>query len=236
MSAPVLRCQEVSVHMEGASGTILADVTLEAGAGERIALLGPNGAGKTTLLRAIVGLLPFDGQIEVAGIPVSPQHIAAVRERVGFLFTLPEDQVLFPRVIDDVAFGLRRRGTSVAEASERAREALRALEIAELAERAPYELSHGQVQRVALAGALVTRPALLLLDEPSAGLDPSGRRLLAGLLAEQPAAMLIATHDLAFARRTCSRFVRLEEGIEGLVYSSELSADPVDKTSSAVKR
>ena len=125
---------------------------------------------------------------------------------------MPEDQILFPRVIDDVAFSLRSRGASPAEARERGRAALAAMGAPGIEDRPPGELSHGQRLRVALAGALVAEPAILLLDEPSAGLDPPGRRELAAHLATLPAAMLVATHDIEFARSACDRFVLLEEG------------------------
>ena len=120
--------------------------------------------------------------------------------------------MLFPKVIEDVAFGLVRRGLPPHEASERAVRVLESLGIRNLADSPVHHLSHGQKQRVALAGALITDPPVLLLDEPSAGLDPPGRRRLERLLSEMPAAMLVATHDLEFAARTCSRFLVLERG------------------------
>ena len=125
---------------------------------------------------------------------------------------MPEDQLLFPRVIDDVAFALSRRGTPMVEATAKAIAVLASLGIAELAEMSLHQLSHGQKQRVALAGALIAEPPLLLLDEPSAGLDPPAKHGLAGLLRKAGAAMLVATHDLAFAERGCDRFVMLEQG------------------------
>jgi cobalt/nickel transport system ATP-binding protein len=212
MTAPALTCRAVTVRYEHHGTTILDEVSFEIAAGERVALVGLNGSGKTTLLMAAVGLIPHEGDIEICGTKVSAATLPKVRDQVGFLFNVPEDQLLFPRVIDDVAFALLRRGLPAAQAADKARAVLKLLELTHLAEHSLHHLSHGQKQRVALAGALVAEPPLLLLDEPSAGLDPPAKRGLADLLRQQPAAMLVATHDLAFARRFCDRFVMLAEG------------------------
>jgi cobalt/nickel transport system ATP-binding protein len=191
---------------------VLSGIELALAPGERVALLGLNGAGKTSLLLALAGLLPHRGEIEVGGLRLSARSAPEVRARLGVVWNVPEDQLLFPRVLEDVAFSLVQRGLSPAEAAGRARQQLEALGAGELAEASVHRLSHGQKLRVALAGALVARPELLLLDEPSAGLDPPGQRALAGLLRRAPAGMLVATHDLAFAEATCGRFVLLDGG------------------------
>lgn len=212
MTAPALTCRTVTVRYEHHGTAILDEVSFEIAAGERVALVGLNGSGKTTLLMAVVGLVPHQGSIEVCGTRVSAVTLPKVRDQVGFLFNVPEDQLLFPRVTDDVAFALLRRGIPAAQATLKALVVLKSLELAHLAEHSLHHLSHGQKQRVALAGALVAEPPLLLLDEPSAGLDPPAKRSLADLLRQQPAAMLVATHDLAFAQRFCDRFIMLSGG------------------------
>ncbi len=212
MSEPALLMSHVSVCHEPAEPPALVDVSLAVAPGEKVALLGLNGSGKTTLLLASVGLLPHQGAIAVCGLPLSRETVGEIRRRVGFLFNVPEDQLLFPKVQDDVAFALTRQGVPAAEAGARAMSVLDALGIGQLAQSSLHHLSHGQKQRVALAGALVAAPPLLLLDEPSAALDPPAKRALARLLAAQSAAMLVATHDLDFAAQLCSRFLTIEEG------------------------
>jgi cobalt/nickel transport system ATP-binding protein len=212
MTAPALVLRDVTVRHPQAASPVLRDVSFELAAGERVALLGLNGSGKTSLLMAVAGLVPFTGEIRVAGTTLGSRTTREVRDHLGVLFNVPEDQLLFPRVVDDVAFGLVRRGVPSEAAHAAAREGLAALGVADLAGHDVPSLSHGQKQRVALAGALVTRPALLLLDEPSAALDPPGRVALARLLCATPAAQLLATHDLEFARRVCARTVVLADG------------------------
>jgi len=204
--------RNVSVRYRVGAPAAVMEVSLRIGAGERVALLGLNGSGKTTLLSAAAGLLPFTGQIEVGGVLLSRATERAVRDGLGFLFSVPDDQILFPNVMDDVAFSLERRGVARAEAREKSARVMTGLGIGLLAPLPPHTLSQGQRQRVALAGALVAQPPLLLLDEPSASLDPVGKEELAGLLDAQGAAILMATHDLAFARRACRRFVILDAG------------------------
>lgn len=192
---------------------VLDGLDLRVGQGERVALLGLNGSGKTTLLRAIVGLVPSRGRVSVLGIPLSGATAGALRRRIGLLFNAPEDQILLPRVVDDVAFGPASRGVAPGPAREAALAALAQMGIdAVHAAGSVHALSQGQKQRVALAGCLVTRPDLLLLDEPTASLDPPGRAALAALLDGVDATILAATHDVAFARRTCRRFVLIEDG------------------------
>lgn len=204
-----LSFEDVTVRYHREQSPVLRNISLSMKQGEKVALLGLNGSGKTTLLLAAAGLLPFEGKIRVDGILLEKHTLGAVRERIGFLFHPPEDQFLFPRVIDDVAFALARHGVPRKEAHATSRDMLDRLGVTELAEETPFHLSHGQRQRVALAGALVSQPPLLLLDEPSAALDPPGKKSLAHLLAGLHSAMLIATHDIPFVSRVCTRFLVL---------------------------
>lgn len=206
---PVLEFKSVTIRYPGSVADTVSDVSFHVHPDERVALFGLNGSGKTTLLLAAVGLVPFTGEIFIDGIPIEKKTLQKARDRTGFLFNIPEDQILFPRVLDDVAYGLIRKGVPVQEAHEKAISILEILGAANLAECSPFQLSHGQRQRIALAGALVTNPAVILLDEPSSALDPRGRISLADVLRSISSSILIATHDVEFASRTCNRFLVL---------------------------
>jgi cobalt/nickel transport system ATP-binding protein len=209
----------------------LHDVALRAGAGERIALLGPNGAGKSTLLLHLAGLLPerrrylhthdpnepahrhgLVGRIAIDGIEMSPATMSRIRERVGIVFQDPDDQLIGLTVGEDVAFGPRARRWSPDRVDQAVREALAAVQLVDFGDRSPHHLSAGEKRRVCLAGALACRPGLLLLDEPSSGLDPRGRRELVSLLGGLPATMILATHDLWLVSRLCPRAIILDRG------------------------
>jgi cobalt/nickel transport system ATP-binding protein len=207
-----LSLRDVSVRHEPDMPPAISGVSFSVDEGERVALVGLNGSGKTTLLLAIAGLVEHQGEICVCGEMLSRRSASSIRKKIGFLFNVPEDQLLFPRVVEDVAFGLIRSGTGGEEARQRAREMLDRLGIESLHPLPLHHLSHGQKQRVALAGALITRPPLLLLDEPSAGLDPPGRLELARILEAEGSAQVIATHDLDFAERVSTRTIFLHDG------------------------
>lgn len=206
---PVLAFKNVTIRYPQSSQDTVNNVSFHVHPDERVALFGLNGSGKTTLLLAAVGMVPFTGYISADGVAVEKRSLQKARDRIGFLFNVPEDQILFPRVIDDVSYGLVRKGISPLSAREQAMAVLNSLGVASLAQSSPFQLSHGQRQRVALAGALVTNPAVLLLDEPTSGLDPLGKISLAKLLRDLSSSILIATHDVEFASRTCSRFLVL---------------------------
>jgi molybdate transport system ATP-binding protein len=194
-------------------GRLEAALTAEAGA--VVAVIGPNGAGKTTLLRALAGLVPMTGTIEVDGASwTRPARL--VRDRnVGLVF---QDQLLFPHLsaADNVAFGLRARGAPRSRADATAGEWLARFGIADLADRRPGELSGGQAQRVAIARALAPAPALLLLDEPFAGLDvgvaTALRIELARHLASYDGVTLLVTHDALDALTLADSVLVVDEG------------------------
>jgi len=222
---PALELADVTVGWRPSEPPVLRRVSFSLAAGERVALVGLNGSGKTTLLLAAVGVLPFAGAIRVAGTPLTPSTAAQVRRRIGFLFNVPEDQLLFSDALEDTALALRQRGEGRQAARHLAGAMLTALGVGEAVGRSVAELSHGQKQRVALAGALVARPPLLLLDEPSAGLDPPGKLELGRLLVSLDAAVLMATHDVGFAARVCRRFLLLEGGT--IVYDGGDARQPL---------
>jgi molybdate transport system ATP-binding protein len=201
-------------------GTFRVEVALTIDEGRTVALLGPNGAGKSTVVAAIAGLVPIDeGRIELDGAvlddPGDALFIPSERRRVGVVF---QDLLLFPHltIIDNVAFGLRSRGASRTEAKAAATEWLDRLDLADLAERRPRDLSGGQAQRVALARALVGDPDLLLLDEPLSALDVTTRaglrRLLADHLAAFPGPRLLITHDPTEAFLLADEIHVIEDG------------------------
>jgi cobalt/nickel transport system ATP-binding protein len=190
----------------------LDGVDLHVGHGERVAVLGPNGAGKTTLMLHLNGLLRGEGELEVAGIGVRKEALRELRARVGLVFQDPDDQLFMPSVREDVGFGPLNQGLDRREVTARIDEALAAVRMSYAADRAPHQLSMGERRRVAIATVLAMHPSLLVLDEPSANLDPRARRDLLDVLAAVERTMLVVTHDLPFAAELCERAVILSAG------------------------
>lgn len=207
------------IHAEGLAhrypdGHVALDgVDLSVAPGERVAVLGPNGAGKTTLMLHLNGLLaPAAGRLVVAGMDVATARPRDLRAAVGLVFQDPDDQLFMPTVAEDVAFGPLNLGFSREEARARATRALARVRMAWAADRAPHHLSMGERRRAAIATVLAMEPRILVLDEPSANLDPRSRRELIGILGEIEATMLVVTHDLALAAELCERAVILARG------------------------
>lgn len=190
----------------------LKDVSLEIAPGEKVALVGPNGAGKSTLMLHFNGLLQGQGLIDVAGLPVVKEHFPVIRGKVGLVFQNPDDQLFSPTVFDDVAFGPLHMGLPEAEIRQRVAKALSLVGMDGFEERLSHHLSLGQKKRVAIATVLSMDPEILVLDEPSAGLDPRARRALINLLRELPLTMLVSSHDMLMVRELFPRLIIMDEG------------------------
>lgn len=191
----------------------LREITLDVAEGEKVALIGPNGAGKSTLLLHLNGVLgALDGCVRIAGTPVTRESLRRVRALVGLVFQDPDDQLFSPTVFDDVAFGPLHMGLPDAEVRARVTHALAQVGMEGFESRMPHHMSLGQRKRVAIATVLSMAPAVLALDEPSAGLDPRARRGLIELLASLPQTMLVSTHDMRLVAEIFPRAVVLYEG------------------------
>ncbi len=208
----------------------LQDVSFSVAPGEKVALLGPNGAGKSTLLLHLNGIYhPCAGRVLVAGREVNRDSERWVRERVGLVFQDPDDQLFAPTVWDDVAFGPLNQGLPRGEVERRVEEALVAVGMWPYRHKAPHHLSYGQKKRVAIAGVLALDPEVVVLDEPTAFLDPAGQRALLEVLAQLHAAgktLIIATHDVDLAAEWASSVIILKEGRVLAAGDRSLLADP----------
>ncbi|MEW5747678.1 MAG: ABC transporter ATP-binding protein [Candidatus Thermoplasmatota archaeon] len=190
----------------------LKAVDLDVDEGEKVAVVGPNGAGKSTLLHLVAGFrFPFQGSVKVMGDPLEERTADGVRRHIGLLFQDPDDQIFMPTVEEDVAFGPVNLGMD--SVGDRVLRALRSVSAEGLAKRRPHRLSHGMKKRVAIAGVLAMEPGVLLLDEPTAGLDPRSRSGLIGILKGMRRTMLIATHDLEAAGEVADRVVLLNGSV-----------------------
>lgn len=192
--------------------TALQGVNLSLCKGDKVALVGPNGAGKSTLMLHLNGILGGKGGISVAGLPVNEKNLPQIRAAVGLVFQNPDDQLFSPTVFEDVAFGPLHMGYSEAEVRERVETALARVRMSAYRDRLSHHLSVGEKKRIAIATVLSMNPQLLVLDEPSAGLDPRARRTLINLLKELEITMLVSTHDLALAREVFPRMAIMDEG------------------------
>ena len=197
----------------------LRGVSFSVEVGECLAIIGPNGAGKSTLLLHLNGILPENsqergaGSVHVQGRQVTREAAAWVRRQVGVLFQDPDDQLFCPTVGEDVAYGPEQLGCDPSEVRARVARALGQVGLAGFEPRMPHRLSGGEKKRVCLAGLLAYEPSILVLDEPSAGLDPRGRREFIEILANLKATRLIATHDLALVAELCPRALLLDSGL-----------------------
>jgi cobalt/nickel transport system ATP-binding protein len=203
------------LHFAFAGGrTALEGVSFEVAVGECVGLVGPNGAGKTTLFLCLCGILPGrPGAAELAGLdPARSADRRLLPARVGVVLQHSDDQIFNSTVFDDVAFGPLNLGLPAEEVRRRVADALGRVGLAGFDERVPFHLSGGEKRRVALAGVLAMRPDILLLDEPSADLDPRGRRQLIDLLRGLPGTKLVASHDLEMILELCRRVLVLDRG------------------------
>jgi len=191
----------------------LSDIQFTVEVGERVAMVGPNGAGKSTLLLHLNGILiPNQGTIVINGLILDKQNQGRIRAMVGQVFQQPDDQLFSPTVYEDVAYGPIYMGLPVSEIETRVRNALSAVHMDDYAQRVPFHLSTGEKKRISIATVLSMDSKILALDEPTAGLDPRARNDLIWLLEELEQTMVIATHDLDFARQTCARTVVMDRG------------------------
>jgi cobalt/nickel transport system ATP-binding protein len=192
----------------------LRGVSLVVGRGEKVALVGPNGAGKSTLMLHLNGAnAPSHGTVRVGGVAVERASLGRIRAEVGLVFQDPDDQLFSPTVRDDVAFGPLHMGLPEDDIHARVERALAAVGMSGFERRLPHRLSLGQRKRVAMATVLSMDPSVLVFDEPSAGLDPRGRRELIGLLRELPQTMLVATHDMRLVAEVLPRTVIMDGGL-----------------------
>jgi len=206
MSEPLIELQQVTFAYPGTSRPVFENFDFQFFPGKHVGLVGPNGCGKTTLLHLIMGLLkPQAGRIIIFGQEVKTEKdFRPVRQKVGLLFQNPDDQLFCPTVLEDVAFGPLNQGKSAPEAIALARQTMANLGLEGFEDRVTYKLSGGEKKLVALATVLAMQPQVLLLDEPTAGLDEATKQRLVDILKHLDISCLIVSHERDFLNHTVS--------------------------------
>ena len=191
----------------------LRDVSFRITHGESVAVIGANGAGKSTLLLHLNGyLLPTAGEVRIGDFPLTKATLPEIRRTVGMVFQDPDDQLFMPTVYEDVAFGPLNLGLPAAEVEQRVDDALQLVGVGHLKHKPPYHLSGGEKKRVAIATVLSMSPDILVMDEPTNGLDPFARRQLLALLRDFHHTKIFTSHDLDMVLELCERTIVLHDG------------------------
>jgi cobalt/nickel transport system ATP-binding protein len=205
-------CNFSYTYEESGSANALTDVSLFISRGESVGLIGHNGSGKSTLLMHTVGILEPDSRVTVSGLPVTRENLRTIRRRVGYVFQNPRDQLFMSTVAEDVAFGPLNLGMPPAEALAAADKALALVGLEGFDKRTPYHLSGGEMRRASIATVLSMSPEIVVMDEPSSGLDPRAKRELAALIRSLTCTRLISSHDLDFICACTDRVILLNHG------------------------
>lgn len=198
---PIIQLKGVSYFYASSKTKALDNIDLDIYPGEKIAILGANGAGKSTLFKHLNGIIkPASGEVLVKGEAISKKNIRNVRQTVGIVFQNPDDQILAPTIEQDVAFGPINMGLDEEEVEKRVKKALELVNLSGFEERSPHHLSGGQKKLVAIAGVLAMQPEVVVLDEPTAGLDPLSAenimKIIDGMNKKFGITVILSTHDV----------------------------------------
>ncbi|KXS42511.1 MAG: cobalt/nickel transport system ATP-binding protein [Methanohalophilus sp. T328-1] len=214
---PVIETKNLSFRYSHSDQKALDDIDFKAYQGDKIAVLGANGAGKSTLFKHLNGILkPIAGSVYVKGLPIKKDNILDVRHTVGIVFQNPDDQIISPTVKEDVAFGPMNLGLPLEEVEERVKKALEIVNLSGLEKRVPHHLSGGQKKLVSIAGILAIQPEVVILDEPTAGLDPVSADNVLDIIErmnrELNITVIISTHEVDIVPSFAERVVVLHHG------------------------
>lgn len=196
----------------------LKNINIEIEKGEKVAIIGPNGAGKSTLFSHFNGLTePTSGYVKIEGKPISfeKDELLKVRQKVGIVFQDPNDQLFAPTVKEDIAFGPMNLGLSYDEVEKRVEDALKMVGMENYEDKTPHHLSGGQQKRIAIAGIIAMKPELMILDEPTAGLDPDGVEKVLNImnqLNEEGMTLIISSHDIDMISKYADKIFVLYNG------------------------
>lgn len=191
----------------------LDNISFILGHGEAVGVVGANGAGKSTLLSILTGILfPQKGSVRVGDLPVNKKTLTEIRRSVGLVFQEPDDQLFMTSVYDDVAFGPRNYRLDEEEVNIRVMRALEETGIAHLKDRPPYKLSGGEKRLAAIAAIISMEPDILIMDEPTASLDPKARRKVMKIIQGFNHTKIITSHDLDMIMDICDRTIVLKNG------------------------
>ncbi len=191
---------------------VIRDLSFRIGAGEAVGLIGANGAGKSTVMKLLLGLLPAEGTILVNELPVNKANLSSVRRSLGFLLQNSDNQMFMPTVYEDMIFGPLNYGLSREETDRRVDAVLERLGLQDLKHRYNHKISGGEKRMAAIATILAMEPEAILMDEPTAALDPYNRRIVINTIRDLKQTKLITSHDLDMILDTCERVILLSAG------------------------
>jgi len=207
----IIKLDNVGFSYDG-KAFVLKDITFMAAAGERIGIIGANGTGKSTLFKIMMGLLTAEGSIEIGGFKLNRKNLAEIRKKTGLVLQDSDNQLFMPTLFDDMMFGPMNYGKSAEESEACVNRALSQLEIEHLKDRGVGRMSGGEKKLASIAVIMAMEPEIILMDEPSTGLDPYNRRRLINNLNAMTQTLLIASHDLDMILETCERVILIDEG------------------------
>lgn len=208
----MIEFQNVTFSYE-AGKPVLKDLTFAVEKGESVGLIGANGAGKSTIMKLIPGLLDSMGRVRVDGISVGKDTAAEVRKKVGFVLQDPDSQMFMPTVLEDMIFGPMNYGLTKDEAVAKADRILAEMGLSDLRNRHNHRISGGEKKMAAIATILAMEPQAVIMDEPTASLDPYNRRTVINMIRSRSETKLIASHDLDTILDTCSRVILISGGV-----------------------
>lgn len=207
----MIEMKHVSFRYE-AGKEILDDISFRLEAGESGGLIGANGAGKSTIMKLLSGILFGDGEVLIAGTPINPKNLYEIRRKLGYVLQDSDDQMFMPTVYEDMIFAPRNYGLSKEGTEERIDAVLEKLDLKELKHSRNHKISGGEKRMAAIATILAMDPEVILMDEPTASLDPYNRRLVINAINSLSQTKLITSHDLDMILDTCGRVILLDQG------------------------